>query len=80
MGDTDAPRKICTFCHVSTGFNYALYFGWKPAGGVVLDPFLGSGTTGRVALQNNRHYIGFEINPDYVQIAKEKTVVTPNLF
>lgn len=46
--------------------------GCRP-GGVVLDPFFGSGTTGRVALKNNRHYIGIELNPDYIEIAKRRT-------
>ena len=34
-------------------------------GETVLDPFSGMATTGRVALQNNRSYIGFETNPVY---------------
>ena len=34
-------------------------------GDVVLDPFAGSGTTCVAAAQHNRHWIGFEINPDY---------------
>ena len=37
-----------------------------PAGGVILDPFNGSGTTGLVALQHGRAYIGIELNPDYL--------------
>ena len=40
-----------------------------PVGGVVLDPFMGSGTTGMVAKQLDRHYVGIEINPDYTAIA-----------
>lgn len=44
-------------------------------GGIVLDPFFGSGTTGRVAAANGRDYIGIELNPDYVQIANKKTEV-----
>lgn len=44
-------------------------------GGIVLDPFFGSGTTGRVAAANGRDYIGIELNPDYVQIANRKTEV-----
>ena len=36
---------------------------------VILDPFLGSGTTAIAALKTNRHYIGFEINPDYFDVA-----------
>ena len=34
---------------------------------LVLDPFSGSGTTGAVALLHNRRYIGFEVNPNYVE-------------
>ena len=41
-------------------------------GDVVLDPFFGSGTTLRVCQQLNRDCIGFELNPDYVQMAKER--------
>lgn len=43
-----------------------------PPGGIVLDPFLGSGTTAVASIKNNRHYIGFEINPEYVEIAKNR--------
>lgn len=43
-------------------------------GGVVLDPFFGSGTTGRVARGYGRNYIGIELNPDYVEIAKHRAV------
>ena len=41
--------------------------------GVVLDPFFGSGTTGRVAKQLNREYIGIELNPEYIEIEKRRT-------
>lgn len=41
-------------------------------GDMVLDPFLGSGTTVRVAKIMNRHYIGIDINPDYVAIARDR--------
>jgi site-specific DNA-methyltransferase (adenine-specific) len=41
-------------------------------GDTVLDPFLGSGTTTRVAHVLNRHYIGIEINPEYVDLAKRR--------
>ena len=44
-----------------------------PIGGVVLDPFFGSGTTGRVAIRLNRHYIGCELNPEYIDIANRRT-------
>lgn len=43
-----------------------------PPGGVVLDPFAGSGTTVAACLLNQRHYIAFEINPIYYQIILER--------
>lgn len=44
-----------------------------PIGGVVLDPFFGSGTTGRVATRLNRQYLGIELNPEYIEIANKRT-------
>lgn len=43
-----------------------------PAGGVVLDPFMGVATTALVAKQENRHYVGFELNPDYIKEGMER--------
>ena len=43
-----------------------------PPGGVVLDPFLGSGTTAAVAKQLGRHYIGIELNPEYCTLAQKR--------
>ena len=43
-----------------------------PIGGVVLDPFNGSGTTGIVALNNHRNYIGVELNPEYIEITRRR--------
>ncbi len=42
------------------------------AGDVVLDPFFGTGTTGAVAKQLGRSYVGIERDPDYVKAAKER--------
>ena len=39
-----------------------------PAGGVALDPFMGSGTTAQVATDLGRNFIGCELNPDYVRL------------
>ena len=39
-----------------------------PAGGVVLDPFMGSGTTAAVAIANGRDYLGCELNPAYKEL------------
>jgi len=41
-------------------------------GGIVLDPFLGSGTTAIVALEEQRGYIGIELNPEYAELASKR--------
>jgi len=43
-----------------------------PEGGVVLDPFGGSATTGIVANKHNRNAVMCELNPDYIEIAKQR--------
>lgn len=43
----------------------------KP-GDIVLDPFLGSGTVAAVAIQNQRAFVGIELNPEYVGIARRR--------
>jgi len=41
-------------------------------GDTILDPFFGSGTTGLVAQKAGRKYIGIELNPDFVEVAKKR--------
>lgn len=41
-------------------------------GDIVFDPFMGSGTTAIAAMQNNRHYLGFELSKDYFDIAQRR--------
>jgi len=48
----------------------------SPEGGIVLDPFFGSGTVGVVAKKNNRNYIGIELNPEYAKIAESRLLNT----
>lgn len=43
-----------------------------PEGGWALDPFNGSGTTGIVATQNKRNYVGIDLNPEYLEITKRR--------
>jgi DNA modification methylase len=43
-----------------------------PVGGVALDPFFGSGTVGEVALEENRDFIGIELNPKYIKISEKR--------
>lgn len=49
-------------------------------GGVVLDPFMGSGTTAIVARKLGRRYLGCELNPDYVSIAERRLRQEVSLF
>ena len=49
-------------------------------GDIVLDPFTGAGTTAVVAACLNRRYIGFELNPAYVAIARERLKKRLGLF
>jgi len=41
-------------------------------GDTVLDPFMGSGTTGVAAADLGRDFIGIELNPDYLDIARRR--------
>jgi DNA modification methylase len=43
-----------------------------PENGIVLDPFMGAGTTALVCGKLNRNFIGFELNPEYVKIANKR--------
>jgi DNA modification methylase len=43
-----------------------------PTGGIVLDPFMGSGTTAQVAQSLGRQYLGCELNPDYAPLQKKR--------
>lgn len=45
---------------------------WSNPGDTVLDPFMGSGTTAKMAILNNRNYIGFELSSEYCAIANAR--------
>ena len=45
---------------------------WSNPGDIVLDPFMGSGTTGEAALNLNRRFIGIEIDAEYFETAKKR--------
>lgn len=49
---------------------------WSNPGDVVLDPFMGSGTTAKVCLETGRNYIGFEISEEYCEIERMRTMKT----
>lgn len=43
-----------------------------PANGIVIDPFIGSGTTACVCIEENRNYLGIELNHKYIKIAENR--------
>ncbi len=45
---------------------------WSNPGDLVLDPMCGSGTTGKMALLNDRRFIGIDISADYIDIARQR--------
>jgi site-specific DNA-methyltransferase (adenine-specific) len=76
------PQRVCRSCgaawqrncrrdrlgelQVSCGH----HSGWRA--GVVLDPFMGAGTTGVVAARHRRHFIGIELNAEYAALARQR--------
>lgn len=44
----------------------------SPPGGIVFDPFMGSGTTAVVSVSLQRHYLGIELNPKYLKLAEKR--------
>ena len=52
-----------------------------PEGGIILDPFMGSGTAAVVARSLGRHFVGIELNEKYKQMAERRVAeTTPSLF
>ena len=45
---------------------------WTNEGDTILDPFMGSGTTGKMCILSNRNFIGIELNKNYFEIAKQR--------
>ena len=43
-----------------------------PPGGVVLDPFMGSGSTGKAAMLERMRFVGIDVTPEYVEIARRR--------
>ena len=47
---------------------------------IILDPFIGSGTTAIAALKNNRKFVGFEINQEYIKLTEQRTSPFENML
>jgi len=53
---------------------------WSNVGDLIYDPFMGSGTTAKMAMINNRNYIGSEISKEYCEIAEQRLKMCGGLF
>ena len=49
-----------------------MVYSWSNEGDVVLDPFMGSGTTALECVKLHRHFLGFEISEEYVKMANDR--------
>ena len=74
------PEKECHFAVYREELIRPCILAGCPKGGIVLDPFMGSGTTARVARKYGRNFVGFELNPDYIKIIEKKIVVSQDIF
>lgn len=80
------PDNVLEFAPVCKNFNHSAVFpeelpDWfiklfTKEGDVVLDPFVGSGTTAVVAKKSNRRYVGIELKKEHSKIAKQNLVKT----
>jgi DNA modification methylase len=84
VGSTDTRNKRSVWTVTTRPYKGAHFATFPPAliepcilagsrpGNIVLDPFMGSGTTAAVALQHERQYLGCELNPDYGLLQQER--------
>ena len=66
------PFKGCHFAPYPESLVESPIRACCPEGGTVLDPFMGSGTTGVVCKRLNRNFIGIDLNPNFIEIATER--------
>lgn len=66
------PNKHAHFATMPPALAEPCVLAGCPEGGIVLDPFTGSGTTAIVALNHGRNFIGMELNPEYIKIAETR--------
>jgi hypothetical protein len=74
------PYKGAHFAAFPTALIEPCILAGSRPGDIVLDPFMGSGTTAAVALQHGRQYLGCELNPDYGPLQQERISAEMNLF
>jgi DNA modification methylase len=61
----------------TVGWSPSCQCGKEPIPGVVLDPFIGSGTVAAVAYRLGRDYLGIELNPNYIAMSQKRLAMTP---
>ena len=66
------PFKGCHFAPYPEKLIITPILACCPENGIVLDPFMGSGTTGLVCANNKRNFIGIELNKEYCEIARQR--------
>lgn len=74
------PYKDAHFATYPTELITPCILAGSQEGDIVLDPFSGSGTTGEVALLNNRNYIGLELNPEYAKLSEKRLTDAIGMF
>jgi DNA modification methylase len=70
---TPSPYKGAHFATFPPALIEPCILACSRPGDLVLDPFFGTGTTGEVAEKHERIWIGFDVNPEYAELAKERT-------
>lgn len=86
--DTKRKGNIWEYANNTTGINPPAIFpeqlvndhiiSWSNAGDLVYDPFMGSGTTAKMCIINNRNWIGSEISEEYCKIVENR--LNPTTF
>lgn len=88
FGGWGSPDGSANFAHSHTAVMpeklvYDHIYSWSNPGDLVLDPFIGSGTTAAVAARMGRNFIGIDISEEYVKISQarvDKEINSLNLF
>lgn len=73
-----APFKEAHFATFPEKLIEPMVLAGTPPKGIVLDPFMGAGTTALVAKKLGRQYIGIELNPEYIKMAEKRLRNIPN--
>jgi len=74
---TTKPFKEAHFATFPEDLIKPMVLAGCPKNGLVLDPFMGAGTTGVVAKKLDRNYVGVELNPEYIKIAEKRISEIP---